>query len=172
MRVAIPLEVQLHLVSLIHRASSLFQCCEMVGDFANSSSQLAQESLSCAISSHRFPTRTAIAFSPSSHRVAGLPGARPPVHGTQCRNLRVHLSSVRLAMCPAHRHLRRRCSSTQSRTFPFFMLKSMRPAKAKAKALSLSSDSPWGSERRQRRTRHGGTSAASTHHHRSLSIQK
>ena len=33
MRVAIPLEVQLHLVSITHRASSLFQCCEMVGEF-------------------------------------------------------------------------------------------------------------------------------------------
>ena len=110
MRVAIPLEVQLHLVSITHRASSLFQRCEKVGNFANSSSQLAQESLSCAISSHRFPKlglRMRLVHLPTVWLAcpAHVPQSTAPsveIFESICRRC-----VSRYAMCPGQRHLRR-----------------------------------------------------------------
>ena len=126
-RVVIHLNFELCYILPVPRNFSLAMLPNHGGTFANSPSQLAQASLSCATSSQRCPIRVANAFSSSSHRVAGLPCARSPAHGNQCKNRLVHLSSVRLAMCPAQRHLRLLCSCTQSRTFPFCMMKSTKP---------------------------------------------
>ena len=58
----------------------------------------------------------------------------------------VHLPSSRRMVCPAHRHLRRRCSATQSATFPFSMAHStflaVRCSHSTQLSLTLPASSP------------------------------
>ena len=61
----------------------------------------------------------------SSHLVAGRPGHRSPPCGNQFTISLVHLPSVRRMVCPAHCHLRRRCSPTRSFTLPSSIAVSM-----------------------------------------------
>ena len=83
-----------------------------------SASRYSHMPLSLAHTSH-FAFLLAANFSKSSsHLVAGLPRVRSPLLGSQCKTRVDHLPSVRLATCPAHFHLRRLCSVTQSTSVP------------------------------------------------------
>ena len=64
----------------------------------------------------------------SSHLVAGLPRVRSPLLGSQCKTRVDHLPSVRLATCPAHLHLRRLRSVSQSTSVPLLIWYSRAPA--------------------------------------------
>ena len=96
--------------------------------------------------SHRNPDLLANVSRASSHLVVGLPRRRCPPLGSQCTMSLDQRLSVRRMTCPAQRHLRRRCSATQSDTFPFSMahstFRAVRCSHSTQLSLTLPAPSP------------------------------
>ena len=104
--------------------------------------QLSQALRSLATFCHLKPLDFANESKESSHLVAGRPGPRSPPCGIQFTMRVVHLPSVRRMTWPAHVHLRRRCSRTQSMILPDSMAVSMHRAVRFCHSIYPSSSCP------------------------------